>query len=172
MQNEQQSIGKWTSCDSRNSLTAQLTPAAYGLLVTDSPNSWGYITFDYDIIIPIGFADMGLLPIAIKHENKIFVGIDEVLAGYDEINSSCIFKYKMPTVFHEFVRFDQDELIVRDEVGFIGISYTGDEHWNYCVGLIATYTIDQKKIVGETEEGEQFEFSIPDEAFSTPTVPN
>lgn len=149
-------------CDSYNALIAQLplNVVACELLTTDSPNSWGYIAFDADVIVPIGYADMGLLPLAIRHGNRIFVGIDELLVGYNWTSWSVLFKYKMPTVFHEFVRFDQNELIVRDEIGFIGISYTGDERWNFCIDVIASYEINQSTILGKTEEGESFKFTI------------
>jgi hypothetical protein len=160
MQTTQQSNGRWVSCDSRNALVAQLPPNACELLMTDSPNSWGYIAFDADVIVPIGYADMGLLPLAMRHGNRIFVGIDELLIGYDWTSRSVLFRYKMPTVFHEFVRFDQNELIVRDEIGFVGISYVGDERWNFCIDVIASYEINQSTILGKTEEGKSFKFTI------------
>lgn len=161
MKTAQPSNGRWVPCDSRNTLVALLPPNSYELLMTDSPNSWGYMVFDSNVIIPIGYAAMGLLPVAVKHGDRIFVGIDELLIGYDGFGCSCLFKYKMPTVFHEFVRFDQNELIVRDEIGFIGISYAGDEHWNFCIDVIASYKINRDTILGETEEGKNFEFTIP-----------
>lgn len=169
MQIVQQSNGRWVPCDSRNTLVAQLPPNACELLMTDSPNSWGYMVFDSNVIVPIGYADMGLIPVAVKHGDRIFVGIDELLIGCDEASCSCLFRYRMPTVFHEFVRFDQNELIVRDEIGFIGISFAGDEHWNFYIGVVANYKINQATILGETEEGENFEFTIPSgEALSYP----
>lgn len=161
MQTAQKSNGRWLPCDSRNSLIVKLPLNTTEILVTDSPNSWGLMVFDPNVIIPIGYADMGLVPVAVKHGDRIFIGIDELLIGYDVSSGACLFKYKMPTVFHEFVRFDENELIVRDEIGFVGISYAGDEHWNFCIDVIARYKIDQKTISGETEEGENFEFTIP-----------
>lgn len=161
MQTAQQSNGRWVPCDSRNALVAQLPPSACELLMTDSPNSWGYMVFDSNVIIPIGYADMGLLPLAVKHGDRIFVGMDELLVGYDLSNQSFLLKYKMPTIFHEFVRFDQNELIVRDEIGFVGISYAGNENWNFCIDVISDYEITQSTILGKTEEGESFEFTIP-----------
>lgn len=160
MQTTQQSNGRWVSCDSRHALVAQWPPNACELLMTDSPNSWGYLAVEADVIIPIGYADMGLLPLAMRHGNRIFVGIDELLIGYDWTSRSVLFRYKMPTVFHEFVRFDQNELIVRDEIGFVGLSYVGEERWNFCIDVIASYEINQSIILGKTEEGESFKFTI------------
>jgi len=161
MRTAQQSNGYWVPCDSRSALVAQLPQNAYELLVTDSPNSWGYIAFDPDVTIPIGYADMGLLPLAVRHGNRIFVGVNELVVGYGYPSQVVLFKYKMPTVFHEFVRFDQDGLIVRDEIGFVGVSYDGDERWNFCIDVIASYEIDRSTILGKTEEGESFKFAIP-----------
>jgi hypothetical protein len=161
MQTTQQSNGRWVPCDSRNALIAQLPPNAGELMTTDSPNSWGYIAFNSEAIIPIGYADMGLLPLAVRHDNRIFVGVDELLVGYDWHSRSVLFKYKMPTVFHEFVRFDQNGLIARDEIGFVGVSYVGEERWNFCIDVIVSYEINQSIILGKTEEGESFEFAVP-----------
>lgn len=161
MQTAQRSNGRWVHCDSRNALVTQLLPNAYELLMTDSPNSWGYMLFDTDIIIPIGYANVGLLPLAVKHCNQVFVGIDELLVGYDWTSQSVLFKYEMPTIFHEFVRFDQDGLVVLDEIGFVGISYTGEERWSFCIDLIASYEIGQSIISGKTQEGKSFKFTIP-----------
>jgi len=163
MHTAQQSDGHWVPCDSRNTLVAQLSPNVCELFMTDSPNSWGYMIFDSSVIVPVGYADMGLLPVAVKHGDRIFIGIDELLVGYDGAGCSCLFKYKMPTVFHEFVRFDQNELIVRDEIGFVGLSYAGNERWNFCIDLITDYEINQANISGRTEEGESFKFTIPSE---------
>jgi hypothetical protein len=161
MQTAKQLNGNWIPCESRNTLVAQMPPSACEILITDSPNSWGFIVFESNVFIPIGYAAMGLLPVAVKHENRIFIGIDELLIGYDEAGQFCLFKYKMPTVFHEFVRFDQDELIVRDEIGFVGISYAGKELWNYCIDVIANYEIKESTILGKLDDGENFEFIIP-----------
>ena len=105
MQTTRQSNGHWVPCDSHSALVARLPPNACELLMTDSPNSWGYLVLDSDVIMPIGYADMGLLPLAVRHGERIFVGIDELLVGYDRPSRSILFKYKMPTVFHEFVRW-------------------------------------------------------------------
>lgn len=163
MNTAQQPNGHWVPCDSRNTLFAQLPSNACQLLITDSANSWGYIIFDSNVIIPIGYANMGLLPLAVRHSNKVFVGIDELLVGYEWSSRSVLFKYKMPTIFHEIVRFDKNEIIVRDEIGFVGISYAGTERWNFCIDVIANYKIDESKISGKTEEGKIFEFNIPSE---------
>ena len=37
----------------------------------------------------------------------------------------------MPFIFHEFVKTD-DLLIVRDELGFVGIAVDGSELWKFC----------------------------------------
>lgn len=161
MKAAQQPTGRWVPCDSRSALIAQKSKNACEQLITESPNSWGYMAFESGTIIPIGYADMGLLPVAVMHGNKIFVGVDELIAAYNWPSNTRHFKYKMPTVFHEFVRFDRDELIVRDEIGFVGISYDGDEHWKFCVDTIASYEIKEMIIFGETEEGQVFKFTIP-----------
>ncbi len=157
----QQSNGHWVACDSRSALIAQLPKNSCELLTTDSPSSWGYMEFDSGTIVPVGYADIGLLPLAVRHGDRLFIGIDELLVSYHCSDQSVCFIYKMPTVFHEFVRFDQNGLIVRDEIGFVGISYNGDESWSFCKDLIACYEIDQATILGKTEEGENFKFIIP-----------
>ncbi len=161
MQTAQQSIGQWVPCDSCSALVAQLPKNACELLTTDSPNNWGYVAFDLDVVIPIGYADIGLIPLAIRLGNRAFVGINELLVGYDCSSQTALFKYKMPTVFHEFVRFDRDGLIVRDEIGFVGVSYDGNERWNFCIDIIGSYEINKSTILGKTGEGKNFKFVIP-----------
>lgn len=163
MQTDRDSSGRWVPCDSRSALLAQLPQNASELLLTDNPNSWGYIAFDSDTIIPIGYAGLGLFPVTVRLGNRIFVGIDELLVGYELPNRSVLFKYSMPTVFHEFVRFEEDGLIARDEIGFVGISYVGEERWTFCIDVIASYEINQSTILGKTEDGESFKFTIPSE---------
>ncbi|GHC31995.1 hypothetical protein GCM10010082_27890 [Kushneria pakistanensis] len=162
MQTRQLSNGLWVSCESRYALIAQLPPDQE-VVETESPNSWGYVDFESDVVVPVGYSDMGLQPLAVRLGERVFVGIDELLIGYDCFGRYILFKYNMPTIFHEFVRFDQHEFIVRDEIGFVGISYSGDERWSFCIDIIASYRIDQALIVGLTEGGEDFKFSIPSE---------
>lgn len=156
-----ESKGVWVPCDSRASLLAELPPGAAEPLTTDSPNTWGYVTFDTAVVIPIGYSDLGLLPVAVMYDGKLFVGIDELLVAYDSSGKSLIFKYTMPTVFHEFVRFEQDCLIVRDEIGFAGISFAGVEKWSFWIDVISDYEIRHSMILGKTEEGQEFKFTIP-----------
>ena len=161
MQTKQHSKGRWIHYDTRNAFIAQIPPNAYELLTTDSANSWGYVVFDTDIVIPIAYADMGLAPIAVRCDERLYVGIDEILVGYNLVSRSPLFRHKMPTVFQEFVRFDANQMIVRDEIGFIGLSYDGIELWNFCSGIVFDYTIDESKISGENFLKEDFEFIIP-----------
>ncbi len=57
MQTEQQSNVCWVPCESYAALVADLPKNACELLTTSDANSWGYITFGSDAIIPIGYAD-------------------------------------------------------------------------------------------------------------------
>ncbi len=153
--------GKWVPCDSRAELLSKLHADALDFLITDNPSCWGHLDFCGYRIVPVGFSGMGLVPVGARFKDRIFVGIDEVLVGYDWRTKALLFRYKMPTVFHEFIRFDCDGLIVRDEIGFVGVSYNGAERWIFCVGVIANYEIRDSTIVGTTDEGESFEFTIP-----------
>lgn len=162
MQNWQPSSGRWTCCESRSTLASQ-APSDFEMVETESPNSWGYVRFEPDLVIPVAYADIGLQPLAVRLGEQVLIGIDELLVSYDCASHSTLFKYRMPTTFHEFVRFDQHEFIVRDEVGFVGISYSGVERWVFCVDMISSYVVDQSLIVGVTVEGERFRFRIPNE---------
>lgn len=65
MQTRQLSNGIWVFCESRDTLVAQLPPNQE-IVETENPTSWGYVEFEPDVIIPIGYSDMGLQPLAVR----------------------------------------------------------------------------------------------------------
>ncbi|VVE84025.1 hypothetical protein PSP31120_04439 [Pandoraea sputorum] len=91
----------------------------------------------------------------------MFVGINECLACYDVSRCAMHFFYRMPFVFHEFVAID-NLLIIRDEIGFVGISLDGDEIWKFVTdGVIENYEMTSSKIKGWTTDGSSFSYQIP-----------
>ncbi|HNN46915.1 MAG TPA: hypothetical protein PKN34_12755, partial [Azospira sp.] len=105
--------------------------------------------------------DLGLLPVAVLFDDRLLVGVDEVLASFDVDTLQKQFSYRMPTVFHEFVSLAAP-IIVRDEVGFVGISANGKECWcSLTSGPIRKFAIEHGHILGETIDYEPFDFAIP-----------
>lgn len=151
---------QWICIESRDDLDSILNNN-YKIIEADNSNTWGYFQFGSGEIIPIGYENLGLRPMSVLLGDKAFIGINELLIGYDIHNKYEFFKYKMPTLFHEFVRFDKTEFIVRDEIGFVGISYMGDERWSFLIDIINTYSIKKSTITGVTIEGETFNILIP-----------
>jgi hypothetical protein len=132
-----------------------------GMLLTSDANTWGYILTPDDRHLNVGYANIGLAPQAMLVGQRMFVGINECLAGYDSSVGATYFSYRMPLVFHEFVEIG-DSLIVRDEMGFVGVALDGRELWKFGTeGVVDSYTVTSSKISGSTTEGSDFSFEIP-----------
>jgi len=129
-------------------------------LVGHEANAWGYATRD-TTVLPIGYANLGLIPDVMGSDATIFVGSSETVTAIDARTGGTIFAFDMPTVFHEFIRIEHDLLLVRDEIGFIALSHQGEEKWQgLCADVIEDYEIDGAVITGRTLEGPEFRFVI------------
>lgn len=152
----------WIAFESRSALLASMECEAIATeLLTADPRSWGFFKLSGDNILVVGYADLGLLPIAAQWNGSLFVGIDEILVGFDMENFCKKFSYRMPSVFHEFLSFE-NQLIVRDEIGFVGISHEGKELW-CCLtsGPVKSFSIEGRQIRGETIDGDIFDIYMP-----------
>lgn len=130
-------------------------------LVTADANSWGFFRLCSGKILVIGFADLGLSPVAVQVGNRLFVGIDELVTSFHVNTFQRQFSYRMPTVFHEFVSLE-DPIVVRDEIGFVGLSPDGEERWTFLMsGPISEFSIERGHVRGETIDREPFDFAIP-----------
>lgn len=152
----------WTPVDSRSALlNAIADEGPTSELVTADANEWGFFRLPNDKILVVGYADLGLLPMAVMLDNHLLVGIDEILACLDVNTLERKFFYRMPSVFHEFISL-ADPIIVRDEVGFVALSGNGNERWKFLTsGPINKSYVEGRRLYGETIDDEQFEFLIP-----------
>ncbi len=154
----------WINCDSRSDMESRLASIKGNVFETamaSDSSTWGYIAAENNIFIPIGFADVGLPPQFYIHKNTVLVGVSDTLLGYNLSTGKLIFSYKMPTVFHEFVLFLDDNFIVQDEIGFVSLFFAGNEKWvQLCDDMIETYEVNNSSITGKTVEGSSFHFNI------------
>ncbi len=128
----------WTHCDSRAGLEARLAGMSgkvFEMLTTKDANTWGYVNLG-DACIPLGYANLGLTPQVSVWDSLIIVGISQIVACYDSTTGRILYRYDMPTVFHEFVVFGENYYLIRDEIGFVGLSYAGAEVWSASCGDI------------------------------------
>ena len=162
--------GSWVQCDSQSDMRARLRSTdnwVFDELMTNDANTWGYLTLNSEalkkknICIPIGFADIGLLPETLLHNGMAYIGITDTVAGYEITKGSLVFRYRVPTVFHQFVVSELEGIIIQDETGFIRLSGDGNQRWiKLCSDTIDAYHVRGNVIFGETMEGDKFEFSI------------
>jgi len=152
----------WNAVESKSALLSAIADKEVANeLVTADPNSWGFFRLPSGKILVVGYADLGLSPVAVLFDSCLLVGVDEVLASFDMDTLQRQFAYRMPSVFHEFVSL-ADPIIVRDEIGFIGISKGGKECWSSLAsGPIKRFAIEHGHILGETMDDEPFDFAIP-----------
>jgi len=153
---------RWIPCDSRSDMEARASGEKNVVtLLTADANTWGYIQTSEDWRLNIGYANIGLIPQSVVVGKRLFIGINECLVGYNLLNGAGCFSYRMPFVFHEFIKVD-DSLIVRDEMGFIGLTLNGNELWKFGTeSVIKSYAIVESKIIGKTIEGKCFLFNLP-----------
>lgn len=152
----------WNAVESKSALLSALANEEVASeLVTADPNSWGFFNSPSGKVLVVGYANLGLPPVAALFDCRLLVGVDEVLASFDMNTLQRQFVYRMPSVFHEFVSL-AEPIIVRDEIGFIGISKDGKECWSSLAsGPIKTFAIEHGHIRGETIDDEPFDFAIP-----------
>lgn len=152
----------WASVDSKSALSGAIADQAVaGELMTEDPNEWGFFSLPGGKVLVVGYADLGLVPVAALVQGRLLIGIDEVLAGFDPVTHEKRFSYRMPSVFHEFVSL-ADPIIIRDEIGFVAISSDGEEQWcSLTSGPIKRFAIESGRIVGETIDDESFAIPIP-----------
>lgn len=152
----------WTAVESKSALeSAVANEVGTGELLTADPNEWGFFRLPNGKVFVVGYANLGLMPIAVLIGNRLLVGIDEVLDSFDIDTGQRKFSYRMPSVFHEFISL-ADPIVVRDEIGFVAISADGEEFWSFVTsGPIRRFSIDHGMIHGETIDDEPFEFTIP-----------
>jgi hypothetical protein len=150
---------KWVSMASKNELNEYLSKKNSITELSDiDANTWGYFEIKNDQFLKIGYVNVGLKPQAILFDEAIYIGINEIFVGYQKDFKKKIFSYKMPTIFHEFINLS-DSLIIRDEVGFIGLSRNGEQNWIFLVnGPIEEYNITECLIEGKTMDNETFSF--------------
>ncbi len=156
----------WVACDSRADMQSRLLgqnqTRVLAPLVTEDPNSWGFlqISGNHSAFLPVGYADLGLEPTAVSLDNAVFVGIAELVVGLDLSTGVTLFEYRMPTVFHEFVRIDQHEILLRDEIGFVLLSCSGEELWKFCTDLVADYEQLGNELHVTTFEGKSYQVRV------------
>lgn len=153
----------WIICDSLSDMEARLSSIdslVFDKLIIDDANAWGYLLHrEKNICIPVSFSDVGLKPKIFIRDTTIFVGITDTVAGYNLIAGKLFFKYKVPTVFHEFVKLDKQGIIIQDETGFVGLSYDGTQRWMKLYNdMIDYYQVNGNVISGKTVDDQEFEF--------------
>ncbi|QET05838.1 MULTISPECIES: hypothetical protein [Cupriavidus] len=153
---------KWVPCDSRSDMEARASGGkVLGTLLTCDANTWGYFQTLEGSHLNVGYANLGLVPQAVLDGQRMLVGINEYLVCYDLTIGIKCFSFRMPLVFHEFIEIG-DSLIVRDEMGFVGIAQDGTELWKFGTeGVVESYMVTSSKISGKTTEGSRFSFELP-----------
>lgn len=156
----------WVPCDSRSDLEARLAAlrgvAVFPVIEAEDANTWGYVKVPAGrpAVLPVGYADVGLTPKVTIANGVLLLGIAELVAGIDISTGALAFRYRMPTVFHQFVRVDERGFLVQDEIGFVLLSRRGEERWRFCKDLIQNYKLMGDELVVTTFEGDCFRVKV------------
>lgn len=136
-------------------------PDCENWIITRGANTRGLMKLDDGRKICIDYEDAGLKPLGVAAGDYIYVGINELFIGYDRNLLSGSFRYLMPAVFHEIVSIDS-ELILRDEIGFVGLTLDGANLWEHLTrDIVLNYKFDGRMIYGTTLECQEFCFAVP-----------
>jgi len=155
----------WVECDSEYDMQKILSDTEgciFDVVEQDYANEWGYMLVDdTSIHIPIGFSSVGLLPEVDVCNTIAYLGISDEVIGYDVVTRKVKFRYKMPSIFHNFIKATDEGVLVQDETGFLYLSSEGNVLWiELCGDIIDSYEVNEDIISGETEDGEEFKFVI------------
>ena len=155
----------WIACDSKNDLNARVIDMkgkAFEFIEQEDSNVWGILALDEDgDVIPLGYPNLGLKPEVIRSGSLICVGIASEVIVYSSETKTVVFRYKVPTVFHEFIEAKETEIVFQDETGFIALSSDGEVLWSkFFDDIVGTYDINDGVISGKTECGDKFEFQL------------
>ena len=132
------------------------------LLSSEYTNAWSSISFPDGAAILLEYANLGIRPQAILNKDLILIGAGQYVHGVDAKTMELRFTYKVPFVFYEFIEFDDDKIIIVDELGFVSLEKDGREAWIQLLdNPLGPYTIAGKSITGATIEGDRFEFTGP-----------
>lgn len=163
----------WVPCDSRSDLEARLADlrgvAVFPVIETEDANTWGYVKVvaEKPAALPVGYANVGLAPAVTAANGVLLLGITELVAGIDLSTGAVAFRYRMPTVFHQFVRVDERGFLLQDEIGFVLLSRRGEERWRFCKDLIQDYKLMGDELAVTTFEGDCFRIKVGEYSAST-----
>lgn len=153
-------VFEWIPCSSRSDLMSRLKDDS-SFAEFEEAKDWGFFCIQEDLILAIGYVDFGISPSAFRVDESVIFGAGEYVAGYNCLSKKLVYKYQVPTVFHEFVFLEKNRILIRDEICFILIDDKGNEIWSFCPGMINEYRFNGDEIVGVTDEGVNFKTSIP-----------
>ncbi len=156
----------WVPCDSLSDLEGRLA-ALRGvkilrLVQIEDANTWGFLTVpgEEPLVLPVGFVDVGLVPAAVLVNGLLLLGITELVVGIELSSGALAFRYRVPTVFHEFVRVDENGVLLQDEIGFVLLSLHGEEIWKFSRDLIQDYKLTGNELEVTTLDGERFNIKV------------
>lgn len=128
----------------------------------DHAVNWGCFVLPKSGVIVVGFNQTGLTPQGVVFDSALYIGVGGFCACYDLASSSRRFLHRMPTLFHEFVRF-KPWLIVQDEIGFVGLDANGKQRWCRILGdSVEAFELDGSRLKGRLMSGAEFALQIPD----------
>jgi hypothetical protein len=148
---------------SRASIIAYAREENIADLIEESRSvNWGYFALPNSRLIIVGYNRTGLIPQAAIFDRHMYIGTGEFCVCYELRSGMRKFTFRMPFLFLDFVRFTP-WLIVKNEIGFIGLNMMGEVSWSAILGdLIETYSLSGSRLEGRLLEGKAFDLKIPD----------
>jgi len=157
----------WDAADSKSDLQVRMTRLESGTLLplieTDEATVCGLLTIpgESPLLVPVCYSHVGIPPSVAVSDGLLAIGMGNDVVVMCKRAGGQVFRYRMPTTFHQFLPWNGDDLLCMDEVGFILLSAKGEETWSFLLDVIARFEMEGNTIKGETLEGESFQTQLP-----------
>lgn len=157
----------WDAADSKYDLQDRLARLDVATVLptieSDEATACGLLTIlgEKPLHVPICYSHVGIPPSAAVSNGLIAIGMGAEVVVVRKQNGEQVFRYQMPTTFHQFLPWGGEELLCKDEIGFILLSADGEETWSFLLDVIGHFEIESNSIKGETLEGQPFNTQLP-----------
>lgn len=158
----------WEAADSRNDLRARVErldrDVVLPMVEAEEATAYGLLTVpdNSPLHIPVCYSHVGIQPSVAVSNDLLALGLGGEVVAVRRQSGEQIFRYRMPTTFHEFLPWKGQELLCKDEIGFVLLSTDGEETWSFLLDVVGDFEVDGNTIRGETMEGQPFQTKLPE----------
>jgi len=155
---------------SEEELLLALTSCNLGKVLIESEEAEEFISIQisrrdrFDSRFGIGIYNeekgIGLEILPIPDKELVILGVNKNILGFELKTLSPSFAFETFTRFAGFYLLDENNLLVRDEIGFIKLDLFGNKKWEFYHDLVQDFQVMDKTLWVTTMENETFKLSL------------